>query len=219
MADPAKASDFPIYDEIISAIRIIALDPTNQVNAETGENITFEVNVLRAYFAQYYSTIYGSYENVQSALAGVQEVSEALVEHTLSMQAHGITTFGSQVVGTDNAPELKALLGIVETYEKTFGIFSDVYPSTWPIIRSAQSAQNILGLFRAKTESGTCVITVSIDGVPVEGLTNVSILDVEADLTPTDDFSVAEGQTVTLEIVSVDDCVGITLSVGFELTA
>lgn len=92
------------------------------------------------------------------------------------------------------------LLGLVETR----GNYAQVPANgTYPLVPSAEYASTINRLRGLKVSAGTLTLTVSIDGTPVTGLTNIAVTATAQTVTATALNAVAVGDRVTLTLSAV----------------
>lgn len=106
----------------------------------------------------------------------------------------------------------------IPTTSKSFGSYFSASPanSTIPLFTAtvATTINEIRGL---KTTSGTCTVSIQVDGVNVTGLSGLSVTSTEQNPTASGANSVAIGQDVTLVIASTASAVGLRFTLGATL--
>jgi hypothetical protein len=84
-------------------------------------------------------------------------------------------------------------------YESFAGFHVEVLADTYTLDQSAAYAYDIITLI-GKTSTGSCDLTVAINGTPITGMDEVTVNDSEDTLTAGGGNSVSIGDTVTLVI-------------------
>ena len=84
---------------------------------------------------------------------------------------------------------------------------------TYTLILSAKTALTINNI-TVKTDSGTCTLAVTIDGVNVTGLGAISVTNVEQTVNATALNSVAVGQTVAITVSANAAAANLAFSIG-----
>ncbi len=106
----------------------------------------------------------------------------------------------------------------IPTTSKSFGSYFSSAPSNSTIpLFTATVATTINEIRGLRTTSGTCTISIQIDGVNVTGLSGLSVTSAEQNPTASGANTVAVGADVTLVISSVSSAVGLRFTMGATL--